>query len=258
MKSNRCKQILADGGTPVGHMVMEFHTRGMAQMLAVADLDFALIDTEHSAFSQANVADLVAWLQATDIAPIVRVPQLDYHFIARALDAGALGIMVPNVKSGDEARALVSAAKYAALGERGVGLGAALTRYQAVDPAEFMAYSNDNTLLLAQIESVQALDNLDDIASTTGIDVLWVGQFDLTQSMGIPGQFEHERFLDALQQVIDAARRHDKAVGAQPNSIDQARAWMDMGMSIISYSSDHAVYKSALSTAVGQLRSAEV
>src|SRR5690349_23630770 len=97
MKQNRFQQILAGGGTPAGHMIMEFGTRGIAKILEAAGLDFVVIDMEHTGFDTERIADLVAWLKATDIAPFVRVPQRMYHFLARTMDAGALGVMVGNV-----------------------------------------------------------------------------------------------------------------------------------------------------------------
>ncbi|RME65392.1 MAG: hypothetical protein D6790_01905, partial [Caldilineae bacterium] len=218
MKANRAQRVLAAGGVAVGHMLMEFATHGVAQMLQQADLDFVLIDTEHSAFTTKDIANLVAWLQATEIAPFVRVPQVAYHFIARALDAGALGVMVPNVRSGEQAQEIVACVKYAPLGRRGVALGGALTGYRTVNPPEFLAYSNRNTTVICQIESEEGLANMEAIASVPGVDCLWVGHFDLTQSMGIPGQFHSPRFLEALAQVVATARAHGLAAGIQPGS----------------------------------------
>ena len=165
MKNNRCQQILAAGNVPVGHMIMEFTTRGMGRMLGVAGLDFVVIDMEHASFSTADVANLIAWTHAGEVAPFVRVPQIEYHLIARILDAGALGVMVPNVKTAAEARAIVEAAKYAPLGKRGVALGGALTGFRAVDPPQFLDEANRNTTIICQIESEEGLDNLDEIAS---------------------------------------------------------------------------------------------
>ena len=254
MKPNRAKNVLAAGNVAVGHMLMEFATHGVAQMLATADLDFVLIDTEHSPFTSQDVARLVAWFQATEIAPIVRVPQVQYHFIARCLDAGALGVMVPNVKTGAQAQEIVSCVKYAPLGDRGVALGGALTGYQNVTPAEFLAESNRNTTIICQIESEEGLKNLEAIASTPGVDCLWVGHFDLTNSMGIPGQFQSQRFLDAMAQVVAVARKYGLAAGIQPGSPEQAQQWMEMGYNMISYSADHALYRAALVQGAAALR----
>jgi len=254
MKPNRLKQVRAEGRTPVGHMVLEFGTRGVAQMLEVAGVDFVVIDMEHTGFSAANIADMIAWFKATTVAPFVRVPQLLYHFVARTLDAGALGIMVPNVVSADQARALVDAAKYAPLGKRGVIIGESHTHFKSVDPREFMEYSNQNTTLICQIESREGLENLEEIATTPGVDVLWVGHFDLTQSLGIPGQFHHPEFLDALKRVVETARRHGLGAGIQPGNLAQAQEWIELGFDVISYSADLYVYLDAMTRAVADVR----
>lgn len=254
MKPNRFKQILSENKIPIGHMILEFGTRCMAQMLENVGLDFVLIDTEHSAFSTADLANQIAWFKATNIAPFVRIPQIEYHFIARILDQGALGIMVPNVKTAAEARAIVEAAKYLPLGKRGCIFGNAHTDFKNVVPAEHMAKANDNTTIICQIESVEGMENLEAIASTPGVDVLWVGHFDLTNSQGIPGQFHHPRFLEAMKLVVDACRRHGLAAGIQPSNVEQAQEWMDMGYNAISYSGDFFVYSAAMKEGVEKIR----
>ncbi len=255
MKQNQFKQILAAGNVPVGHMIMEFNTRGMARLLGVAGLDFVVIDMEHASFSTADVANLIAWTHAGEVAPFVRVPQIEYHLIARILDAGALGVMVPNVKNGAEARAIVEAAKYAPLGKRGVALGGTLTGFRGVEPPQFLDESNRNTTIICQIESEEGMGNLEEIAATEGVDVLWVGHFDLTNSMGIPGQFDDQRFLDALAKVVSTTRQHGLGAGIQPGSIEQARGWIEMGFNVISYGADYSLYLGALKEGVEQVRS---
>src|SRR6185295_3990327 len=119
-------------------MIMEFGTRGVAMMLKAADIDFILYDMEHTGFDTERIADLVAWLKATDITPFVRVPQPLYHFMARLMDAGVLGIMVGNVETPEAAKSIVDAVKYAPLGKRGLGLGTAHNDYVAPDTVSYM------------------------------------------------------------------------------------------------------------------------
>src|SRR5713101_7668624 len=159
MKENRFQRILREGGVPVGHMIMEFGTRGIAKILEAAEVDFVVLDMEHTAFDAARIADLVAWFKATDIAPFVRVPQGVYHFLARTMDAGALGVMVGNVETAEQARSIVDAIKYAPMGKRGVGLGTAHTDYQQPDPKGYFDYANRNTTVICQIESETGLAN---------------------------------------------------------------------------------------------------
>jgi 2-keto-3-deoxy-L-rhamnonate aldolase RhmA len=254
MKENRFQRVLRDGGLPAGHMVMEFGSRGLAKILAAADLDFVIIDMEHTGFDTERVADLIAWFKATEIAPFVRVPQGLYHFIARTLDAGALGIMVANVETGEQAKTIVNSAKYAPMGNRGVGLGTAHNDYLPPDPKGYFEYANSNTTIICQIESAIALRNLDSIAAANGVDVLWVGHYDLSQSMGIPGRFDHPEFQAALQSVVDAARRHGKLAGIQPGDREQAESWLRAGFQILSWTTDIALYRAALQRDIADLK----
>lgn len=254
MKSNRFQRVVREGRVPVGHMIMEFGTRGIAKILEAAGVDFVVIDMEHTGFDTERVADLIAWLKATPVAPFVRVPQGFYHFLARTMDAGALGVMVANVESADAAREIVAAVKYKPLGNRGLGLGTAHNDYVPPNPVDYFAHSNANSTVICQIESTAGLANLDAIASTPGVDVLWVGHFDLTQSMGIPAQFGHPDFHAALRKVVAAARRHGKLAGIQPGSREQAEEWIRFGFNTISWSADIGVYRDALRSGVELVR----
>jgi 2-keto-3-deoxy-L-rhamnonate aldolase RhmA len=254
MKENRFQRILREGGVPAGHMIMEFGTRGIAKILEAAGVDFVVIDMEHTGFYAERIADMLAWFKATDIAPFVRVPQGLYHFMARTLDAGALGVMVGNVETGEQARSIVDAVKYAPLGKRGVGLGTAHNDYIPPDPPTYFEYANRNTTAICQIESETGLANLDAIAGTPGVDILWVGHFDLTQSMGIPAQFSHPRFTAALRQVVEAANRHGKLAAIQPGNFQQAEEWFRTGFHFLSWKLDIAVYRDALKKDIEELR----
>jgi 2-keto-3-deoxy-L-rhamnonate aldolase RhmA len=256
MKPNRFRQVTAQGRIPVGHMLWEFGTRGIAKILEAADLDFVLIDMEHDAFELERIADLVAWFKATPVAPFVRVPQGIYHFLARVMDAGALGVMVANVETAEQAKGIVDAVKYAPLGRRGVGLGTAHTDYRSPDPVQYFREANENTTVICMIESPEGVENAEAIAAIAGVDVLWVGHFDLTQAMGIPAQFHHPEFLDSVRRVIEAVRRHGKMAGINPQSEEQMREWLDLGFHTISWSNDTTVYRNALAASVARVRDA--
>lgn len=254
MKQNRVKQMLAEGRLPVGHMIMEFGTRGIGKLLESAGVDFVVYDMEHSGFDMERIFDLIAWSKASPFAPFVRVPQGRYHFIARVMDAGALGVMVGNVETPEAAKSVVSAMKYAPVGKRGVALGVSHTDYLMPDASEYFRCVNEQSLVICQIESELGVRNADAIAAIPEVDVLWIGHYDLSQSMGIPAQFHHERYLEATRTVVDAARRHGKHLGIQPGSMEQAEEWMAMGFDIISWQNDIGVYRTALQTAVAGLR----
>jgi 2-dehydro-3-deoxyglucarate aldolase/4-hydroxy-2-oxoheptanedioate aldolase len=162
--------------------------------------------------------------------------------------------MVANVETPEQAREIVKAVKYAPLGNRGVGLGGAHTDYLAPDPLAYFRESNENTTVICQIESAKGLANSEAIAAIEGVDVLWVGHFDLTQSMGIPAQFNNPQFIEALRSVVQAARKHGKAAGIQPGDFDQARLWMSLGYNAISWRTDVVAYRAAVTEAIADLR----
>src|SRR6266849_9471385 len=195
MKPNRFRQVVKEARLPLGTLVWEFGTRGLPKVLEAADIDFVLIDMEHSTFDGERVADLLAWLKATPIAPFVRVAQRLYHFLARAMDAGALGVMVANVETPEQAQEIVDAVKYAPLGHRGVGLGSAHTDFVAPDPVTYFRESNENTTVITMIESPRGVANAEAIAAAPGVDVLWVVHVDVRQAMWSPVQFHHADFL---------------------------------------------------------------
>ena len=257
MKPNRFKQLLAEGKTPIGHMLFEFNTRGTAQMLAAADVDFVVIDMEHSSFSLSETADMIAWLAATPVTPLVRIPELQYHHVARVMDAGALGVVAPNVKTAGQARALVDAAMYLPMGKRGFFHGGANSDFRSAPPETFRQYmdsANENTAVICLIESPEGVENLDEIASTPGLDALWVGYADLAQYMGMAGQFHDERFLAAVKRIAETARRHSLAAIIQPGDPTQLKEWITLGFNAISYGADISVYRDALTAAVADAR----
>ena len=258
MKENRFQRVVKEGRIPVGTMIWEFGTRGMPKILEAADLDFAFIDMEHSTFDGERVADLLAIFKATPIAPFVRVPQRLYHFLARAMDAGALGVMVANVETGEEAREIVGAVKYSPMGQRGVGLGTAHTDFLSPDPMKYFATANENTTVVAMIESPRGVANAEAIAATAGIDVLWIGHFDLTQALGIPGEFHHPDFLHSVDRVISAVRKHGKVAGINPRTQEQANEWVAAGFRALAWSNDVTVYRDALTSAVQRLRASRI
>jgi 2-keto-3-deoxy-L-rhamnonate aldolase RhmA len=254
LKNNRFRDVLAAGGRPVGHMVMEFGTRGVAKILEAVDVDFVVYDMEHSGFEIERVFDLIAWAKASSFTPMVRVPQGRYHFLARVMDAGAMGVMVANVETPEQARDIVDAVKYPPLGRRGVALGTAHTDYLVPDARQYYEQSNAGNVVICQIESEQGVRNASAIAAVEGVDCLWIGHYDLSTSMGIPAQFEHERFRSALATVVEAARQHGRLLGIQPGSPEQATEWIRAGFNVISWSSDIAVYRAALQSGVRKVR----
>jgi 2-keto-3-deoxy-L-rhamnonate aldolase RhmA len=256
VRENAVKRTLARAGVALGTMVFEFNSTGVARAAAAAGAEFVIFDMEHTGWSTDTVRTLVATARGAPLVPMVRVPATQYHLIARPLDVGAMGIMVPNVETEEQARTIVRAARYPPLGARGAGFGLAHDDYRGGDALATMRRANEELLLIAQIESVRGLENVEQIAALEGIDVLWIGHFDLTNSMGIPGQFDHPDYLAALDRVAKAAADTGTVAGFMPTSVEQASDLIARGFTLLAYNGDLWLYQQALAAGLTAIRSA--
>ena len=255
MRENRVKRTLAAGGVSVGTTVFEFATTGMARIAAEAGAEFVLFDMEHTGWTVETVRGLMASARAADTVPLVRVPAAQYHLLAGPLDVGAMGLAVPMVESAEQARLIVRSAKFHPLGARGAGPGLAQDDYagQREIPAR-MRSANEEGLLIAQIETAVGVEAVDAIAATEGIDVLWIGGFDLSTSLGIPARFDHPDYLRAVDTILNACARHGKAPGYMAASVAEARALIGQGFRWIAYWGDVWIYQEALRQGIAAIR----
>lgn len=253
MRENPVKRALAAGETPIGTMVCEFLTSNMPRLVRSAGADFVLYDLEHSGFGIERLRDLLPATNAAGVVPLVRVPDAVYDSISRTLDLGALGVMIPACESVAEARMLVESARYPPQGKRGFGLLYSDV-WESTGLPDTLAKSNAETLLMAQIETAAGLDAVEEIAAVDGIDVLWIGQFDLTVSLGIPGQFETDVFRNAVTRIVTAATAERKHVGMVCGTANECRAMLAQGLSMIGYSFDTWLYEGALKAGLAELR----
>ena len=211
MKPNLLQAPLAAGETIVGAMTFEFFSPGMSAILANSGCRFVIYDMEHTGLGFETLKWLFSTCRGLPIEPMVRVPRGQYAYLARALDIGARGVMVPMVESADQAREIVEACRYPPVGRRGAGFGFAQCDYLGGNVAEKIRIANERTTVIAQIETERGLAQLDEIARVPGIDVLWLGHFDLSNFMGIPAQFDHPEFNAAMARIASVARAHGKA-----------------------------------------------
>jgi len=237
-------------------MVFEFRTPAIGQIAANAGAEFVLFDCEHSPTDDEKLLGMLAAMRHTPAVPLVRVRGAQYHHIARVLDVGALGIMVPMVESRAQAEAVVAAAKYPPQGRRGAAFGIAHDAYDAATLVETMRSANDETLVIAQIETRAGLENVEEIGAVEGIDVLWIGHFDLTNSLGIPGEFGHPQYVQALHRCAGVAKRFGKAAGFMAGSPAEADHMIALGFRAIAYSGDIWIYQRALRENLEAIRSA--
>jgi 2-keto-3-deoxy-L-rhamnonate aldolase RhmA len=248
------KEMARSRDLKLGHFIVEFATPGIGQILKGAGCDFALFDTEHSGFGFETIKAVLRYMQAADLPTIVRVPSKEYHHIARAADMGAEGVMLPMVGSPEEARAILECLKYVPDGRRGVALGIAHDRYLPGPTMEKLAAANRRTTLFAQIETRQGVENAEALAALPGVDCLWIGHFDLSCALGIPGQFEHRDFADAVTAVTKACQKHDKALGRLVPTVDEAVALRAAGFDFLCYSGDVWALQGAVQAGLDEIR----
>jgi 2-keto-3-deoxy-L-rhamnonate aldolase RhmA len=254
MRENPVKRKLLRGECSYGTMMLEFATTGIARLAAGASAEFAVFDMEHTGWSTETLRMLLATSRAADIVPIVRPPVAEYSFIARLLDLGAMGILAPMVHSAEDARRIVACAKYPPQGRRGAAFSVSHDDYSGGDVVAKMRSSNDEVLVIALIESVAGLESVEEIAAVDGIDALWIGQFDLTASMGIPGETRHPEFVRAFHRVREAATAAGKAAAYGTLELDDLCAARDAGYRLLIYTADLWIYQRGLRAGLERVR----
>lgn len=226
-----------------------------AEIVGLAGFDWALIDLEHGAGEEKDVLSQLQALEHTNTAALVRVESAERQRIYRVLDAGAEGVMCPHINNAAEARMVVNGLRYPPGGERGV---AKMIRAAGFGK-NFTAYYNsadENILGIVQIEAVEALNNLDEIAVIDGIDVLFIGPADLTMSLGIFGQFDHPLFINAVKAIVTAAQKAGKATGILLFNPDDYKTYYEMGIRMIACGGDAGFVADGSRTVAGKLASA--
>lgn len=208
MRHNVAKEKLA-AGKPVSVIAPTYTSGGLIELVGHLGFDVVFIDCEHGPAGWEEVEDMVRAAELVNATPIVRVQANDHSTITRALDRGAGGVQIPHINTREQAEAAVRHAKYAPLGHRGWAGGRAAFGEK---PAEYARRANEETMVVAMLEEVEALRNLDEILKVDNIDAFFIAPGDLSQSMGYPGQMEHPE----VQAAIDDAVRRTRAAGRAP------------------------------------------
>ncbi len=253
MRDNKVRMALKRGETVIGTMVTEMRSPAIALLFAHAGFDFMFIDMEHGAYSIETVADIIKVARLADIVPLVRVPDGVYHLIARVLDAGAMGVMVPRVETREQVEQAVAALRYPPVGERGCSTSKGNSDYQGGPLWEFTRHANEHILAVMQIERKAAIEHIDELLSVPGVDVALIGPSDLTLSLGAPNP-QDPAVQEAIQKVIEAGRRHGVATGIHLRNVEQLKVWRERGMTMLTYSTDLDLILSGARAGVQALR----
>ena len=250
----RLRQLAASKELKVGNFIVEFATPGIGHILQAAGMDFAFFDMEHSGFSFETLKSAVRYFEAAGLPVIVRVPSLENDMLARACDMGAEGLLAPMISTPGQAQAMVDSVKYFPAGKRGVGLQMAHDNYRAAPVAEALSAANERTAIVCLIETAEGAENAEAIAAVTGVDGLWVGHFDLSVSLGIPGDFANPKFTAAMDRIIAAAQKHGRFLGRLVPNVEQGIAFNRQGFDFICYSGDIWVLRDGLAAAAKAIR----
>jgi 2-dehydro-3-deoxyglucarate aldolase/4-hydroxy-2-oxoheptanedioate aldolase len=250
MRSNPVRDKLARGETVFGPMIMEFASPGVAQIFAGAGADFIVYDQEAGCLDTATIKMQMALTRGLDIAPMVNVAWHDYELLVRPLDCGAMGLMVPVVQTRAEAQAIANITHYPPAGIRGAAFGIMHDDYAGTEIDQAIEIADARNLIIAKIETVKGVENIDEIISVPGIDVAFVGHMDLSVSLGAPGHYDTPQFLAAVDRVIAACKRHGKIGACLVTSPDAARQWMAKGFRFIIYSTDVILIASAFRSGI--------
>lgn len=210
LKKNPVKQAIREGRTVFG-LYIAVPSPVMVELAGYAGFDFVRIDICHSAVDLPTVADMIRAAEASGVTPTVRV-DYDPHLIAKVLEAGAMGLFIPDVSTVEMAKSVVNAVHFAPLGDRGTFAASRITRYGAISSGEYAQWSNEEILLGVQIESKEAADNLEMTLGVDGIDMIGSGRGDLANALGLTGQKNHPSVLALEEKIFDTAKKRGKAV----------------------------------------------
>lgn len=203
----------------------------VSEMIGEAGMDFVVYDQEHGPLGAETTLELSAAAQNKDIAPIVRVRKNDEAEIQRALDIGTAGVQVPQVETREDAEAAVEAARFGPLGSRGLSQYVRAGDY--VGSENYTDTQNERVLLIVQVEGERGIENIDEILDVSGIDAVFLGPYDLSQSLGIPGQVTDDRVEELMEEVCQRGAEEDVVVGAFADTPEIANQWIEAGVQYV-------------------------
>lgn len=255
MPTNRgaLKRRLQAGETVIGPFII-IPSMTLVDTLGYAGMDFCILDTEHGPLDMNTVSELVIAADGTGVAPIVRVGDNDELLILRVLDVGAAGVQVPQINCKEDADNVIHAAKYTPMGQRGMSVFTRAGEYYKREGRGHFEEQNDETLVVVHIEGQRGLDNLDEIMTVEGIDVLFLGPYDISQSLGVPGDVLNPKVANAIQQASDKARAQGRAVGSYAKDVEMGKWLLDVGVQYLSINVDATIFMQACENIVNQLR----
>ena len=255
MRSNPLKSLWEQGKPAFGTWATVVRHPRFMKLLAVTGLDFVIVEMEHSDFSMSEVGTMCLMAREAGIVPVVRPVGRDPHDYTRPLDAGAMGLLLPDVRTAAELERILTATKFYPRGERILNMRGPHTDYVRLgEPLKDIEHMNAHTLTIAMMEAQEGLDNLDAICQVQGLDAVMVGPDDLSQNLGVPGDLQHPKMQEAVEHVIAVCDRHGIPWGFSCQDQAAAKRWIDRGIRWMPYANDAAVLFNTFSAAARDLK----
>ncbi len=258
MYINQTRERLARGETVFGCGLQVYRSAEIPRAFAAAGFDYVFIDMEHGAYDLETVQDMIAACNMAGITPIVRVAELLYSLVARLLDAGALGIILPRVEDPKLLAEAMSWMRFPPVGKRGYGVNPTMVSYEGHTFAEIIEHQNRNTVSVVQFETRVAMERADDLLSVPGVDIAMVGPADLSISLGVPGDFDNPLMISTIGALIEKCNRHGVVPGIQTRSVAMAKAWAERGMRFVGAGAEHGLLLEKAREAVSQLNQVRI
>lgn len=243
MRKNYLKQKLKQGEFVLGVFVNCAYP-AFVEVCGYAGFEFAVIDLEHSPLHTLAAEDLCRAADCVQLAPMIRVRKNDAAQIQRALDIGSAGVQVPQIETKEEAEAVVKAAKYSPIGSRGLSFNTRAGNYTAAG-TDITDQLNEESLVVIHVEGTRGVENLPEIVSVPHIDVIFLGPYDLSQSLGIPGQVSDPRVMELMKHSVEIIRNAGKSAGTFADTPDRAKLWKAAGVQYVTLGVDVAIFLQA-------------
>jgi 2-dehydro-3-deoxyglucarate aldolase/4-hydroxy-2-oxoheptanedioate aldolase len=253
MKINTVKRALAEGKVQYGANFGQIRSEEIVKILSAAGFRWAFIDTEHGGFDLETVQEICRIAPFYDFAPIVRVADLQYSLVTRALDVGAPGVIFPRVESPELLEKAVSWTRFPPKGIRGFGLSPFNFNFEPMTMPQMMEFVNENTMVVLQIETVRAFEARNELLSVPGIDAVMVGPSDLSISLGVPGDFQNPKLVDTIEKIRESCLDHGIVPGIQTRTVQMAKFWKERGMLFLGCSSETSMLYEKAKEIVAQL-----
>ncbi len=252
MRDNQLKRKLKQGEVVIGPFINCAYP-AFIEICGLAGFDFAVIDMEHGPLHTLAAEDLCRAADCVGLAPVVRVRKNDPPQIQRALDIGSAGVQVPQIETKEDAEAVVRNSKYSPLGSRGLSFNTRAGLYTSAG-TQITDKLNEESLVIVHVEGTRGVENIEEIVSTPHIDVIFLGPYDLSQSLGIPGQVRDSRVSDLMQKCVTSIRNAGKAAGTFADNPEIAKQWIDLGVQYVGLGVDVAIFLRACEALVKAVR----